>query len=94
VIEGLKSGKIGYLGLDVYEEEAELFFEDHSANVIQDDVFVRLTTFPNVLITAHQAFFTRNALEEIARVTMANLSAFESGEPLVNRVLLPTKVKT
>lgn len=80
VIAGLKSGKIGYLGLDVYEEEAELFFEDHSSHVIQDDVFVRLATFPNVLITAHQAFFTRNALEEIARVTMLNLSAFERGE--------------
>lgn len=88
-IEGLKSGQIGYLGLDVYEEEAELFFEDHSSRVIQDDVFMRLLTFPNVLITSHQAFFTRNALEEIARVTMANLTAFERGEPSDNDVKPP-----
>jgi D-lactate dehydrogenase len=86
VIEGLKSGRIGYLGLDVYEEEADLFFEDHSAHVIQDDIFMRLATFPNVLITAHQAFFTTNALEEIARVTMANLTAFERGEPVANEL--------
>jgi D-lactate dehydrogenase len=80
VIDGLKSGKIAYLGLDVYEEEAELFFEDHSGDVIQDDVFARLATFPNVLITSHQAFFTTAALEEIARVTTENLSAFARGE--------------
>jgi D-lactate dehydrogenase len=86
VIDGLKSGRIGYLGLDVYEEEAELFFEDHSAHVIQDDVFMRLATFPNVLITAHQAFFTATALEQIARTTMANLTAFERGEPTPNEL--------
>ncbi|HEX5007961.1 MAG TPA: 2-hydroxyacid dehydrogenase, partial [Hyphomonadaceae bacterium] len=80
VLTGLKSGHIGYLGLDVYEEEADLFFEDHSSRVIQDDLFMRLLTFPNVLITSHQAFFTQTALEEIARVTMANLTAFERGE--------------
>ena len=91
VIEGLKSGHIGYLGLDVYEEEAELFFEDHSGHVIQDDVFMRLATFPNVLITAHQAFFTATALEEIARVTMANLTAFERSEPTRNELLPPAK---
>jgi D-lactate dehydrogenase len=85
-IEALKSGKIGYLGLDVYEEEAELFFEDHSGDVIQDDLFMRLATFPNVLITAHQAFFTATALEEIARVTMANLTAFERGEATPNEL--------
>jgi D-lactate dehydrogenase len=79
-IDGLKSGRIGYLGLDVYEEESDLFFEDLSGQVIQDDLFVRLATFPNVLITSHQAFFTRTALAEIARVTMANLAAFERGE--------------
>jgi D-lactate dehydrogenase len=90
VIDGLKSSRIGYLGLDVYEEEAELFFEDHSSRVIQDDVFMRLLTFPNVLITSHQAFFTRNALEEIARVTMANLRCFELGELSPNEVR-PTK---
>jgi len=86
VIEGLKSGKIGYLGLDVYEEEAELFFEDHSGQVIQDDLFMRLATFPNVLITSHQAFFTETALAEIARVTMANLTAFERGEATPNEL--------
>jgi D-lactate dehydrogenase len=87
VIAGLKRGQIGYLGLDVYEEEAELFFEDHSSRVIQDDLFMRLLTFPNVLITSHQAFFTATALEEIARVTMANLTAFERGEATTNEVL-------
>jgi len=86
-ITGLKRGKIGYLGLDVYEEEAELFFEDHSGHVIQDDIFMRLSTFPNVLITAHQAFFTSNALEEIARVTMANLSSFERGHRTANDLI-------
>lgn len=89
-LTGLKSGRVGYLGLDVYEEEAELFFEDHSNLVIQDDLFMRLLTFPNVLITSHQAFFTQTALEEIARVTMANLSAFEQGEaPATEISLLP-----
>lgn len=88
-IDGLKDEQIGYLGLDVYEEEAELFFEDHSGQIIQDDIFMRLATFPNVLITAHQAFFTSTALEEIARVTMANLTAFERGEPTSNE-LVPT----
>ena len=86
VIQGLKSGKIGYLGLDVYEEEDELFFEDLSARVIQDDTFMRLLTFPNVLITGHQAFFTSNALEEIARVTAANIAAFAAGDSLANEV--------
>ena len=88
VIDGLKSGQIGYLGLDVYEEEESLFFEDKSSQVIHDDVFARLLTFPNVLITGHQAFFTRDALEQIAATTMANLTAFERGETLVNVVRL------
>ena len=74
VIEGLKSGQIGYLGLDVYEEESDLFFEDLSDQVIQDDTFVRLQTFPNVLITAHQAFFTREAIDAIAGTTLANVT--------------------
>ncbi|HTN75774.1 MAG TPA: 2-hydroxyacid dehydrogenase [Pirellulaceae bacterium] len=86
LIRGLKSGRIGYIGLDVYEEEADLFFEDLSNRVIQDDAFTRLLTFPNVLITSHQAFFTQNALEEIARVTMLNVTQFEHGEPLTNAV--------
>jgi D-lactate dehydrogenase len=78
VIAGLKSGQIGLLGLDVYEEEADLFFEDLSGRVIQDDVFARLLTFPNVLVTAHQAFFTEEALTAIAGTTNANITAFEA----------------
>jgi D-lactate dehydrogenase len=86
LIRGLKAGIIGYVGLDVYEEEADLFFEDLSQRVIQDDTFTRLLTFPNVLITSHQAFFTKNAHEEIARVTMQTQTQFERGEPLANAV--------
>ncbi|WP_166346078.1 2-hydroxyacid dehydrogenase [Phytoactinopolyspora limicola] len=86
VISGLKSGKIGYLGLDVYEEEADLFFEDLSDQLLNDDVFSRLLTFPNVLITGHQAFFTREALSNIARTTITNLSAFERGEGAIHQV--------
>ncbi|MGE0221609.1 MAG: 2-hydroxyacid dehydrogenase, partial [Acetobacteraceae bacterium] len=77
VIAGLKSGRIGLLGLDVYEEEADLFFEDLSNQMIRDDVFARLLTFPNVLMTAHQAFFTEDALTAIAETTIANITAFE-----------------
>jgi len=76
VIAGLKSGQIGYLGLDVYEEEGDLFFQNLSEQVIQDDVFSRLLSFHNVLITGHQAYFTREALHNIADTTLANLSAF------------------
>ena len=79
LIEGLKSGQIGSLGLDVYEEEEQLFFRDLSSDVIQDDVFARLLTFPNVLITAHQAFFTREALRGISETTLDNVTAFEQG---------------
>jgi D-lactate dehydrogenase len=86
VIGALKSGQIGSLGLDVYEEEADLFFEDLSDQVLHDDVFTRLLTFPNVLITGHQAFFTVNALTEIAATTIASLDAFEQGSPLENEV--------
>lgn len=86
VIEALKSGKIGYLGLDVYEEEADVFFEDLSNQIIQDDVLARLLTFPNVIITGHQAFFTRNALENIAKTTLANITDFEKGQPCVNEI--------
>ena len=83
LIDGLKSGRIGYLGLDVYEEEGDLFFEDLSDQLIQDDVFARLLTFPNVLITGHQGFFTVEALQAIAETTIANLTAFEAtGKPL------------
>lgn len=77
VIEGLKSGQIGGLGLDVYEEEAGLFFENLTSTIIQDDVFARLLTFPNVLITGHQAFFTVEAMRSIAETTLDNLTNFE-----------------
>jgi D-lactate dehydrogenase len=86
VIIALKSGRIGYLALDVYEQEADLFFEDLSNEIIQDDVFQRLLTFPNVLVTGHQAFFTRNALANIADTTLGNITDFEQGRPLVNRI--------
>jgi D-lactate dehydrogenase len=83
LIDGLKSGRIGYLGLDVYEEEGDLFFEDLSDQLIRDDVFARLLTFPNVLITGHQGFFTAEALRAIAETTIANLTAFEAtGTPM------------
>jgi D-lactate dehydrogenase len=86
VIEALKTGRIGHLGLDVYEEEDDLFFQDRSDRVLQDDVFSRLLTFPNVLITGHQAFFTSDALTNIAATTIQNLTAMESGAPLDNEV--------
>lgn len=87
VIEGLKSQKIGYLGIDVYEEEEELFFEDKTFEIRTDDVFARLTTFPNVVITGHQAYFTEEAVEAIARTTLENITAYENGEELVNAVV-------
>lgn len=85
-IDGLKSGRIGSLALDVYEEEAPLFFQDRSAEIIDDDVFARLLTFPNVLITAHQAFLTDEALDAIAETTLANLDALAAGEDPGTRV--------
>ncbi|MBL8151721.1 MAG: hypothetical protein JNN15_17485 [Blastocatellia bacterium] len=86
VIRGLKSGKIGYLGLDVYEEEADLFFEDLSNKIIQDDLFTRLLTFPNVVITGHQGFFTQEALEAIAETTLSNITEFDKGLECKNRL--------
>jgi D-lactate dehydrogenase len=86
VVRALKSGVIGSLGMDVYEEEADLFFQDLSDRVIQDDTFSRMLTFPNVLITGHQAFFTRNALAAIARETLSSIAAFEKGETLPERI--------
>ena len=80
VIRVLKSGRLGFLGLDVYEEEADLFYRDLSSRVIQDDIFSRMLTFPNVIITGHQAFFTRNALEAIAQEALHNITLFEQGE--------------
>jgi D-lactate dehydrogenase len=88
VIEGLKGGRIGSLGLDVYEEEEDLFFEDLSGTVIQDDVFARLLTFPNVLVTGHQGFFTREALAAIAGTTLGNATAFKGGGGEVHGVTL------
>ncbi len=86
MIKGLKSQKIGALGLDVYEEEEELFFQDLSQEIIQDDVFQRLLTFPNVLVTGHQAFFTQEALTEIATTTIYNISDFEAGRPCPHEI--------
>lgn len=86
VIEALKSGCLGALALDVYEEEGDLFFENLSDRVIQDDVFMRLLTFPNVLITGHQAFFTREALTGIAQTTLENVTAFETGTGTLHHV--------
>ena len=86
VIDGLKAQRIGHLGLDVYEEEQDLFFEDLSDKVIGDDVFSRLLTFPNVLITGHQGFFTEEAVTNIAETTMQNISAYESQEGEMHEV--------
>ena len=86
VIAGLKTGKIGYLGLDVYEEEKGLFFEDHSSDILQDDTIARLHTFQNVLVTSHQAFLTDTALMNIAATTVSNLDDFEHGKACANEV--------
>jgi D-lactate dehydrogenase len=86
VVEALKAGHLGHLALDVYEEEADLFFEDLSGRVIQDDVFARLQTFPNVLITGHQGFFTAEAMRAIAETTVANLDAFAATGRAVHEV--------
>ncbi len=88
VIESLKRAHVAYLGIDVYEQEEKLFFRDRSEEILQDDHIARLMTFPNVLITAHQAFFTREALEQIALTTLGNLRAYEKGEVLVNEVIV------
>ncbi len=88
IIAALKSGQIGALGLDVYEQESELFFEDHSDQIIQDDIFARLMTFPNVMITGHQAFFTEDAMRAIAEVTLLNISQVEHGQVCPNEILL------
>jgi D-lactate dehydrogenase len=79
-IEALKDGQIGYLGLDVYEQEEQIFFRDLSADIIQDDVIQRLMGFPNVLVTAHQAFFTKEAMEQIAVITCNNIQSFLNGK--------------
>ena len=86
LIEGLKSRKIGGVALDVYEQEADLFFEDLSNEIIADDVFQRLLTFPNVIVTGHQAFFTEQAFTSIAATTLANIADAEAGRPLANSI--------
>lgn len=88
LIGALKSGRLGGVALDVYEEEEGIFFEDLSGQVLQDDELARLLTFPNVLITSHQAFLTREALSDIARTTIANISALAEGKPFVEGSLL------
>jgi D-lactate dehydrogenase len=88
VIKGLKSGQLSALGIDVYEQEETLFFRDLSASIVEDDLITRLMSFPNVLITAHQGFFTVEALDQIAETTLNNLRAFEAGEILVNEVTI------
>jgi D-lactate dehydrogenase len=86
VIDALKHGRLGYLGIDVYEQEGQLFFNDHSEAVIADELITRLISFPNVLITSHQGFFTKEAMEQIATITYQNIDAFEQKSPLVNQV--------
>lgn len=86
VIRAIKSGQVGYFGIDVYEREDSLFFEDLSDTVIQDDTFQLLQSFPNVMITAHQAFFTREALQNIAETTLSNISDIEAGRDCSNEL--------
>lgn len=88
VINGLKTGKIGYLGLDVYEEEAKLFFDDHSEEILQDDVISRLLTFKNVLITSHQGFLTETALQNIAQTTIHNIDCLSTRNLCVNEIFV------
>ena len=85
-IKALKAGHLAYLGIDVYEQEDKLFFHNLSEEVIQDDIIMRLISFPNVLITAHQGFFTEEALTQIAQITIRNISEFETGSKLTNKV--------
>src|SRR5215467_13921891 len=88
-IEALKSGQLGGMAIDVYEQEAGLFFKDLSSTVISDDVIQRLVSFPNVIVTGHQAFFTREALGTILGTTLASISDFAAGRPLVNEIDAP-----
>jgi D-lactate dehydrogenase len=86
-IDALKTGQLGYLGIDVYEQEEKLFFHNLSEEIIHDDVIMRLMSFPNVLVTAHQGFFTDEALTQIAQTTLQSIEAFETGKTLINRVV-------
>lgn len=89
LIEGLKNKKIAAAGLDVYEEEGDYFYEDKSDKIIDDDVLARLLSFNNVIVTSHQAFFTKEALHNIAETTLLNVKAFMENQPLANEVVLP-----
>ena len=86
LIEGLKTKKVGYAGLDVYEEEEPYFYEDKSDKIIDDDTLARLLSFNNVIVTSHQAFFTKEAMTNIAHTTLQNVKDFVEGRPLVNEV--------
>lgn len=87
LIEGIRSGKVGGAGLDVYEEENDFFYEDLSESILKDDVLSRLIMMPNVLITSHQAFLTKEALRRIAEITLGNIKAFAEGQPLENEIV-------
>ena len=88
VIQALKSRELGYLGIDVYEQEEDLFFRNLSEQILEDEQISRLMTFPNVLITGHQAFLTHEALAQIAKTTLDNITQFEKGERLGNQIAL------
>ena len=90
LVEGLKSGQVGGAAIDVYEDEAELFHADHSADVLQDDTFCRLLTFPNVIVTSHMAFLTDHALADIATTALRAFTEFEQGQPLTTRITPPS----
>ncbi len=92
VIAGLRSKQIGALGLDVYEQESDLFFEDLSSEIMQDDQIDRLLSFPNVIMTGHQAFFTQEAIGTISQTTLASITEFAQGQPLSNEIKPPEKV--
>ncbi len=87
VLKSIKNRKIAYLGIDVYEEESNLFFDDHSLDIIQDDIIQRLITFPNVIVTGHQGYFTQKSLQHICSTTVTNILQFMQGEQLLNQVI-------
>ena len=91
LLKALKDGRVGGAGLDVYEEESDVFFEDYSGSVIQDDILSLLVNMPNVIVTSHQAFLTREALKNIAEVTVSNLQDFFANRPLKNEITVPVR---
>ena len=92
LIDGIRSGKIGGAGLDVYEEESEFFYEDFSESILKDDLLSRLIMMPNVLITSHQAFLTHEALRRIAEITLGNIKSFFEGKELENEIVIKKKI--